>query len=1601
MSSRWIMSSSDKYQEEKPETCPETRSPSYSTAIVRPLLNKPHRHSAPTLFRGGWRRRPSSSVTGQAVATGDNSLKGPLGLNILFEPSETRVDFIFVHGLQGGSRKTWSLRPEDASTCWPEQWLPYEPGFKHVRVHSFGYDSDWSQIQHSAIRIRDFAESLLANIAHSQLLKKTRDVPIVFVAHSMGGLIIKQTYLLAKQQSIYQELLPRFHSMYFLGTPHRGSNFAAYLKHYLSLPMSQGAKEYVKELLPGSNTVRDINEDFRHVCKDLALWSFHEAVPTAGFYIVDKESAVMGLQGERVEMIHADHRHVCKFHTTTDTNYRMLVDRFKTTIELVDQDCATRQNTQMKSIARALNVPQSLQNDLLGVSEKCHRGTCQWITQNESFHRWLDFDIDHDDEDVDPLDTSKLNQKPPRFLWLNGAPGSGKSVVSGHVIKYLQSYNLDCSYFFFKNDAKATITQMLLSLAYQMTECNFEARQNFLFMIQNGDEVNTQDHTVIWNTLFLGRLFKIQYPQPHFWVIDALDECGKKSLVSLVQKFSKIEPSVPLRIFLTSRPDSPEAPVEQLLNEERIQRLELHTGQEESMKDIAAYIRSRPRLSRLLDDNDSSEKIVSSILERSRGIFLWASLMVDRLDSLYSLEDMQKALDQVPSEMNGFYGKILEGISNSANADKANCILRWVVCAPVPMKIDELKEAIRLDIGHTLLVSTSGDIFAEICRNLVKTGHNSEINFMHQTVREYLTSWASNLYIDHRAGHADIAAICLKFLNSQAFARHTTRRKNQGSVRQGSSSFAEYASLNFAYHLRHSQSKSSKLFSAFVDFINNKSLIWIEKISRLGKLAPFITSIQNLQRHLVRQLERSPPFDDQIQMVNTWVADLTRLVTIFGPTLIECPESIYAFIPALSPTSSVIHRTFAAASSQKVVSGSHDSWDERLSCVLFPSVVKSVASREQQLAVGLSNGTIRLLSTLTLEHLTTMEHGEAVRQVAFGNITNLLASLSPRKLVLWDARYKRIWQKQIKSTAFSVSFNANDSKVFVTLKGNVKQAVLTFSTSDGEQLDSLSIIEDRSDSDSDDHHESLDRFCPEVVRFSPVLGYAAVTYRSSHLTLFDLNEEDKLERLFRIEKKGSEKLRPPQILDVVFNPAVESGLMAVAYQDGDIIVIYFDEDRWYQVGSVSLHSRVLASSPDGMILAAGDTEGGVSLFNFDSLQLIHRLECLEEIVVGIIFSSNTLRLYDVRGRSCNVWEPSVLVRQNATDDTSSDQDDIPGESHLQSPVTRPFDEAKFVTVLTPMGDDKHVFCGREDGSVSIHDVRDGSKIVEFKRHSASIRVVEWNSKVNLLVSVDASTRCIGMRISPHLKHHNPWYQQDLVFNSRASSSVSQAIIEPNGLAVLFSTQRGEELWQNKTPPEPFSASQLSTETSQWMQHPTDKSLLLLFEQSTVRPFRWDDLSSIAFTSSVSMVLPPALKDTTLTNQWFSRVDFSSIVQAFHLQAENQNTFLLLASSNIHTASKQVPVSCTTSSFLGSVKAIVGVTRSAVIFLTRSGWISSFSLKSFEQAKFYTQHLFIPSFWRTGDLLIRTVSKDSVAIAYRDEVIIIRGFLDFDKKVEWH
>jgi hypothetical protein len=107
---------------------------------------------------------PSRSFLSRTLARREPSQegKGPFGLNTLYEPLDSAIaDLIFVHGLGGGSQSTWT-KSGDPSLFWPQEWLPHDAGFKDVRIHSFGYNSNWDK--ESTLNIHDFAKSLLGSI---------------------------------------------------------------------------------------------------------------------------------------------------------------------------------------------------------------------------------------------------------------------------------------------------------------------------------------------------------------------------------------------------------------------------------------------------------------------------------------------------------------------------------------------------------------------------------------------------------------------------------------------------------------------------------------------------------------------------------------------------------------------------------------------------------------------------------------------------------------------------------------------------------------------------------------------------------------------------------------------------------------------------------------------------------------------------------------------------------------------------------------------------------------------------------------------------------------------------------------------------------------------------------------------------------------------------------------------------------------------------------------------------------------------------------------------------------------------------------------------
>lgn len=122
-------------------------------------------------FTSTWAKKQDSSGDDD---TQDGS-RGPLGLRLLHFSPEPMIDIIFVHGLRGGSIKTWR-KGNDPRNFWPKLWLPLESGLANANIHSFGYDSDWASTKSSILSVHDFGQSLLEEMRNSPYLREDEKV---------------------------------------------------------------------------------------------------------------------------------------------------------------------------------------------------------------------------------------------------------------------------------------------------------------------------------------------------------------------------------------------------------------------------------------------------------------------------------------------------------------------------------------------------------------------------------------------------------------------------------------------------------------------------------------------------------------------------------------------------------------------------------------------------------------------------------------------------------------------------------------------------------------------------------------------------------------------------------------------------------------------------------------------------------------------------------------------------------------------------------------------------------------------------------------------------------------------------------------------------------------------------------------------------------------------------------------------------------------------------------------------------------------------------------------------------------------------------------
>ena len=150
-------------------------------------------------------------------------------------------------------------------------------------------------------------------------------------------LTLAKACILAQEDPALRNLAGRIHTLYFLATPHRGSDLTKTLTNILKV--SYGQKAFVSDLEPNSSLINAINDSFRHHAEDLQLWSFYETFPSqillTNALIVNKSSATLGYAREHISPLNSDHRGVCKFDLPSDPNYKTLRNAFITTIDII------------------------------------------------------------------------------------------------------------------------------------------------------------------------------------------------------------------------------------------------------------------------------------------------------------------------------------------------------------------------------------------------------------------------------------------------------------------------------------------------------------------------------------------------------------------------------------------------------------------------------------------------------------------------------------------------------------------------------------------------------------------------------------------------------------------------------------------------------------------------------------------------------------------------------------------------------------------------------------------------------------------------------------------------------------------------------------------------------------------------------------------------------------------------------------------------------------------------------------------------------------------------------------------------------------------
>ncbi|CAG8951465.1 hypothetical protein HYFRA_00007381 [Hymenoscyphus fraxineus] len=264
-----------------------------------------------------------------------------MGLQILHPPpdqnkniditSRLTLDIIAIHGLNGHPLRTWTS--PTSQTLWHRDLLPQS--IPHARIQTFGYDAT-AAFSTNTSGIQEHARDLLRCVSESRTQSFEKSRPLIFIAHSLGGLVLKQALVIASKSEgrDYGNIWTSTPGILFFGTPHRGSELASYGAQLARVPTALSMKAepvLLHSLSLGSAVLGELNEEFRILMDNKGegreIISFYETVGMVGpRLVVEITSATVNPSREVVGWevpvpVVGNHRDMCQFDTRDDPTY--------------------------------------------------------------------------------------------------------------------------------------------------------------------------------------------------------------------------------------------------------------------------------------------------------------------------------------------------------------------------------------------------------------------------------------------------------------------------------------------------------------------------------------------------------------------------------------------------------------------------------------------------------------------------------------------------------------------------------------------------------------------------------------------------------------------------------------------------------------------------------------------------------------------------------------------------------------------------------------------------------------------------------------------------------------------------------------------------------------------------------------------------------------------------------------------------------------------------------------------------------------------------------------------------------------------------------